>query len=69
MVLGKQTRDATQQVLTADYSVVGAAEVRPATLGEAGGPWRRHALGVGGIAGLGTVVARSRRRASPARIG
>lgn len=69
VTLGKQARDATQQNLTADYSVVGASEVRPATLGEAGGPWKSLALGVGVLAVLGAAVARSRRRASPARIG
>lgn len=69
VILGKQTRDATNQELTADYSVVGASEVRPATLGEASDPWRRLALGIGVVAVLGASVARSRRRASPARIG
>lgn len=61
VTLGKQTRDATQQELTADYSVVGAPEACPIARSEAGGPWRRVALGVGVIAVLGLSVARSRR--------
>jgi hypothetical protein len=70
--LGKQTRDAKNQELTADYSVAAAAALRPAIAseaGEAGGPWRRLALGIGVLAVLGAVVARSRYRAQPARIG
>jgi hypothetical protein len=69
VTLGKQTRDAAQQELTADYSVAAAAVVRPATSSEAGGPWRRLALGIGAVAVLGAAVASSRRRALPARIG
>ncbi len=36
---------------------------------EAGGRWRRVALGLGVIAVLGASVVCSRRRAQPARIG
>jgi hypothetical protein len=66
--VGKQARDATNQELTADYSVATIALVRPATAGKAGGPWTRLALGIGVVAVLGAWVARSRRRALPARI-
>lgn len=72
VILGKQARDATNQELTADYRIdasEGAGAARLAAPGATSAPWRGLALGIGVIAALGASVARSRRRASPVRVG